>query len=59
LRMSGFIRLATIEKIARESGKDVLDLISKNSYAEMQRVRGLSADDYAKRAKGSSKSGKA
>jgi hypothetical protein len=48
LRMSGFIQLAAIERIARESGKGVLDLVSRASYAEMQRVRGRSVDGLTK-----------
>ena len=46
LRMSSFLLLTALEKIAREYGVEVKDLISKASYEELMRVRGRSVEGY-------------
>jgi hypothetical protein len=46
IRYSGFVLLAALEKIARETGVQVRDLISSSSYEELMRVRGRSSDGY-------------
>jgi hypothetical protein len=47
-RMSGFIILNALKNIAREEGCNVDDLIPKNEFEELQRVRGRSVDDFTK-----------
>jgi hypothetical protein len=48
-RVSRFILNAALEKVAQESGTEVRNLVSKSTFAELQRVRGRSVDDFTKK----------
>jgi hypothetical protein len=45
-RVSRFILNAALEKVAQESGTEVRNLVSKSTFAELQRLRGRSVDDF-------------